>query len=127
VSSRLANNPAVKVSNEVRSAITDGAVQKIIHSTRSIPFGGRAIHGTLINLTKVFTTPAKTLKTADAFLSSPELIDAIKAQAGGNAARANNIINKSQHYKKWLATLDSTLRSRIVKTGFVSWLLSEDQ
>ena len=126
VSERLLRSPTVRESSAVRTAIAHGAVEKIIHAERAIPFAGRAISGTTRVLTEFFTSPKKTLKATDAFLSSPELIDAIKAQAAGNAARANNIIGSSPRYQKWLATLDSTLRSRIVKTGFVTWLLSEE-
>lgn len=126
VSKKLQLNPSVIDSSAVQAAITNGAVGKVLHATRAIPFAGRAIEGTAETLSSVFTTPHKTLRTADAFLSSPEFINAIKTHAAGNAAGANSIISRSAHYKNWLATLDATLRSRIVKTGFVSWLLSEE-
>ena len=126
VSERLSLNPTIKGSSVVQSSIADGAVAKVLHAERAIPFAGRAIQGASENITKVFTNSEKSLKAADAFLSSPEFVNAIKAQAAGNAARANNIVGSSPKYQKWLANLDSTLRSRIVKEGFVTWLLSEE-
>jgi hypothetical protein len=127
VSKRLTSDPGIKGSGEILTQIANGAIAKVIHAERAIPFAGRAISGSTKVFTGIFTNPKKTLKAADEFLSSPEFTSAIKAQAAGNTARANTIITNSPKYQKWLANLDSTLRSRVVKTGFVTWLLSEEE
>lgn len=84
--------------------------------------------GTAGALGSIFSKPrTPVIVAADEMIASPAFSRAIDEAVGGNTIRANQIIDNSPKYKRWLASLNPENRAQLARVGFIAWLADEPQ
>ena len=101
-----------------QAAMAEGA-------TTSLGFPGVGAMGVIAKTLMKSKTPAT--MSADQFLGSPALRQAIDLVARGDVAGANRLVAKSPQFSAWAATLPANEAERIARIGFISWITSADE
>ena len=100
-----------------RAAVAEG-----ISTAVGIPGAGTA--GTIGAVLAKGRTPVSV--AADEMIASVAFKDAIQESITGTAAKADQIIQNSPQFKKWVGTVDQATAREIGTLGFISWLISEE-
>ena len=125
-----------RTARDVIAALEDGGlVGKVLGETGKVAvsegFGSLATGVVGVGTVSRVINAASTKKTprtqaADELLASSAFREAVKSAADGRNARAENIAQRGQPFRKWLGLQSPGVKAEIAAIGLIPWLLRDE-
>lgn len=125
-----------KTARDIISAMEEGGMFKKMFTTGSKIATAEGISTTLgfpgagtagVVGTTLAKRKSKATDAAEEFLTSKKFSDAVKTAADGNPVGAQNILNKSPSYRKWLRSMNKEDAAKIATVGFIPWVTGQTE